>query len=363
MKLPDFPWDSLRAAKRLAESHPGGIVDLSVGTPVDPVPEFIQRALTEAADSPGYPTTAGTEDLRHAIAGWLLRVRSVQVAPTAILPCIGTKELVAWLPTALGLAAGDRVGYPSLAYPTYEVGALLAGAQAVRADSTLAWGPDSPDLLWLNSPANPNGAVLGVEHLAKVVRWARERDVIVVSDECYAGLTWSAQAPSLLDPAVCGDDHSGLLVVHSLSKRSNLAGYRFGFVAGDPVLIEQLLEVRKHAGMMVPAPIQAAATVAYQDDEHAVLQKAVYAARREVLLSALQEAGFRVDDSQGGLYLWATRGESCRATVDWLAALGILVAPGDFYGPAGAQHVRVALTATDERVAVTAERLVRATPA
>ena len=362
MALPDFPWDSLLAAKQVAQAHPGGIVDLSVGTPVDPVPDFIQRALAEAADAPGYPTTHGSETLREAIAEWLLRSRSVGVATSAILPCIGTKEFVAWLPTALGLGAGARVGYPELAYPTYEVGALIAGAEAIRADSTVAWGPGSPDLLWLNSPANPNGSVLGVEHLAKVVRWARERGVIVVSDECYAGLSWTEEAPSLLDPRVCGGDHAGLLMLHSLSKRSNLAGYRFGFVAGDQSLIDRLLAVRKHAGMMVPTPIQAAAVAAYRDDRHALDQKARYAARRELLLAALTVSGFRVDDSAGGLYLWATRGEPCRVTVDRLAAAGILVAPGDFYGPAGALHVRVALTATDERIVTAAERLAAAGP-
>lgn len=353
--LPDFPWDSLAAAKARAAEHPDGIVDLSVGTPVDPTPEIVQDALRAGADAPGYPTTHGPEELRGEIAVWLSRSRGVTIDPAAILPVIGTKELVAWLPTMLGLRG--VIGFPSLAYPTYEVGALIAGAIPQRGDSTVGFGPLGPDLLWLNSPANPNGRVLGLDHLRKVAQWAQARGTIVVGDECYAGLEWTAPAPSLLADAVCDRDHTGLLIVHSLSKRSNMAGYRFGFVAGDPALVERLLGVAKHAGMMVPAPIQAAAATAYADDAHAAQQREVYRARRESLVAALRGAGFRIDDSEAGLYLWVTAGEPCRDTVDWFAERGILVAPGEFYGPAGAEHVRVALTASDERIAAAVERL------
>jgi succinyldiaminopimelate transaminase len=268
---------------------------------------------------------------------------------------IGTKELVAWLPTMLGVTG--VVGFPELAYPTYEVGARLAGAEAARGDSTLGWGPAGPDLLWLNSPANPTGAVLGEAHLAKVVQWARERRTVVVSDECYAGMEWEAAAPSLLASRITGDDHRRLLLVHSLSKRSNMAGYRFGFVAGDPELVARLLEVAKHAGMMVPAPVQAAATAAYNDDGHALAQADLYAERRAVLLPAVRQAGFRVDHSEASLYLWATEELPCRETVGRLADVGILVAPGDFYGPAGSQHVRIALTASHEAIDEAATRL------
>ena len=355
MQLPDFPWHSLAEAKARAASHPDGIVDLSVGTPVDPTPALIQEALKQAADAPGYPTTHGTPALREAIAGWLGRTRGVSIDPAAILPVIGTKERVAWLPRMLGVTGA--VAFPDLAYPTYEVGALLAGLTPVRGSATVAWGPSAPGLMWLNSPANPNGSVLPPEHLAKVIAWARERGTIVASDECYAGLDWTAPAVSLLNDDVCGGDHTGLLILHSLSKRSNMAGYRFGFLAGDGELIAQLLQVSMHAGMIVPAPVQAAATVAYNDDSHALQQRDRYAARREVLLPALQAAGFRVDDSEAGLYLWATADEPCRTTVEALAHKGILVAPGEFYGPAGASHVRVALTATDERIAAAAQRL------
>jgi succinyldiaminopimelate transaminase len=355
VQLPDFPWDSLIPAKELAAQHPEGIVDLSVGTPVDPTPEFIQEALIGAADAPGYPTTYGSEQLRQAVSGWLARQRNVHIDPAAVLPVIGTKELVAWLPTLLD--ARGSVGFPELAYPTYEVGALLAGATPIRSNATLSWGPSAPDVLWLNSPANPNGAVLPVDHLRKVVSWARTRDVVVVADECYAGLEWTAAAPSLLADEVCEGDHRGLLLVHSLSKRSNLAGYRFGVVAGDGELVQKLLGVRKHAGMIVPAPVQAAAIAAYNDDAHALAQREIYARRREILIAGLADAGFTIDDSHAGLYLWATRGEPCWHTVDFLAQKGILVAPGVFYGPAGEQHVRVALTATDERIAAAAQRL------
>lgn len=353
-QLPDFPWDSLAGAKAFASEHPGGIVDLSVGTPVDPTPRVVQTALANASDAPGYPTTHGTEELRTAIAGWLRRRRGVNVAPTAILPVIGTKELVAWLPAMLGVTG--VVGFPELAYPTYEVGARLSGAEPVRGDSTLGWGPRGPDLLWLNSPANPTGAVLGEAHLAKVVEWARNRSTVIASDECYAGFEWEAEAPSLLATRITGDDHSGLLMVHSLSKRSNMAGYRFGFVAGDPELVAQLLGVAKHAGMIVPAPVQAAATAAYNDDAHALAQADRYAERRAVLLPAVLDAGFRVDHSEASLYLWVTEGRNCRETVERLAGLGILVAPGDFYGILGEQHVRIALTASDERIAEAARR-------
>jgi succinyldiaminopimelate transaminase len=277
--------------------------------------------------------------------------------PGAVLPAIGTKELIAWLPTLLGLGSSDSVVVPELAYPTYEVGALLAGAAVVRADSLTQLGPLSPPLIYLNSPSNPTGKVLGVDHLRKVVGWARDRGVLVASDECYLGLSWDAAPLSVLHPDVCDGDHTGLLAVHSLSKTSSLAGYRAGFVAGDPAVVAELLAVRKHAGMMVPTPIQGAMVAALNDDEHEHEQRERYARRRDALLPAMKAAGFTVDHSEAGLYIWATRGEPCRDTVAWLAQRGILVAPGEFYGPRGAQHVRVALTASDERITAAVQRL------
>ncbi|WP_327083252.1 succinyldiaminopimelate transaminase [Mycolicibacterium celeriflavum] len=356
--LPVFPWDTLADVTALARSHPDGIVDLSVGTPVDEVAPVIRHALAAAGSSPGYPTTAGTPALRTAAVDALARRYGVSgLADGAVLPVIGTKELIAWLPTLLGLGPDDTVVAPELAYPTYEVGARLAGAQLLRADSLTQLGPQTPALVYLNSPSNPTGKVLGADHLRKVVGWARERGVLIASDECYLGLGWDAQPLSVLHPSICGGDHTGLLAVHSLSKTSSLAGYRAGFVAGDLNVVAELLAVRKHAGMMVPTPVQAAMVAALDDDEHEREQRARYARRRDVLLPALRAAGLTVDDSEAGLYLWATRGEPCRETVAWLAQRGILVAPGEFYGPRGAKHVRVALTATDERISAAAQRL------
>ncbi len=275
-----------------------------------------------------------------------------------VLPTIGSKELVAWLPTLLGLAAGDVVVHPEVAYPTYDVGARIASATPVAADSTTQVGPGRVGLVWVNSPANPTGRVLPVEHLAKVVAWARERGAVVASDECYAELGWDgAPVPSILDPAVCGGSHEGLLAVYSLSKQSSMAGYRAAFVAGDPALVARLLAVRKHIGMIVPWPVQQAMLAALADDEHVAQVKARYGARRAVLWPALEAFGLRVDHSQAGLYLWASADEPSSDTVDRLADLGVLVAPGTFYGAAGGRHVRVALTATDERIAAVAQRL------
>ena len=351
-----------------------GLVDLSVGTPVDPTPAVVREALADASDAHGYPLTWGTADLREAVAAWFAARRGVpDVDPAGVLPTIGSKELVAWLPLLLGLGPGDVVAFPRVAYPTYDVGARLAGATPVAVDALTALGPPTaattPKLLWLNTPGNPTGKVLGIEHLAKVVSWARQHGVVVASDECYAELDWRPReagsrepptTPSILDPRVTGGSHEGLLCVYSLSKQSNLAGYRGAFVAGDPAVVGRLLEVRKHAGMMVPWPVQRAVLAALSDVDHVVEQKARYAARRAALLPAVEEFGLRVDDSEAGLYLWATAGEPGRVTIERLADRGILAAPGDFYGRAGYEHVRIALTATDERVAAAARRLARA---
>ncbi|MGD9620221.1 MAG: succinyldiaminopimelate transaminase [Mycolicibacterium sp.] len=356
--LPVFPWDTLSEVTAVARAHSEGIVDLSVGTPVDSVAPVIRDALAAAGGAPGYPATAGTTELRESVVAALSRRHGIAgLEPSAVIPAIGTKELIAWLPTLLGLRAEDTVVVPELAYPTYEVGVLLAGAKVVRADSLTQLGPESPRLLYLNSPSNPTGKVLGADHLRKVVQWARQRGVIVASDECYLGLGWDTSPVSVLHPQVCGGDHTGLLAVHSLSKTSSLAGYRAGFVAGDPAIVAELLAVRKHAGMMVPTPVQAAMVAALDDDEHQRVQRDRYAQRRDALLPALRSAGFTVEHSEAGLYLWATRGEPCRNTVDWFAKRGILVAPGDFYGPGGRRHVRVALTATDERISAAVRRL------
>jgi succinyldiaminopimelate transaminase len=275
-----------------------------------------------------------------------------------VLPVIGTKEFIAWLPTLLGCGAGDLVVHPELAYPTYDAGARLAGATPVPADGLVSLGPAAVRLAWLNSPSNPTGRVLPADHLRKVVAWGRERGTVIAADECYIELGWDERPVSVLHPDVCGGSHQGLLAVHSLSKRSNIAGYRAGFVTGDPALLGELLEIRKHAGMMLPGPVQAAMTAALGDDAHAAEQRARYAARRGALRPALETAGWAVEHSQAGLYLWASHPDhDCWDSVRVLAGAGILVAPGEFYGAAGLRHVRVALTATDERIAAAAARL------
>jgi succinyldiaminopimelate transaminase len=355
--LPDFPWDTIAAQAAAARAHPDGLVDLSVGTPVDPVPQVVRTALAAASDQPGYPWTAGTAELRAAaVAALRRRYGADGITDGDVLPTIGSKELVAWLPTLLGLGASDVVAIPELAYPTYEVGALLAGARVAR----LAPGaplPAGTRLLWLNSPSNPTGRVTSVAEFRACIAAAREMGAVVASDECYLSLSWSGAPVSVLHPAVHDGVLDGVLAVHSLSKSSNLAGYRAGFVTGDQALVARLLAIRRHAGMIVPTAVQAAMTAALADDEHLKQQRARYAARRAVLLAAVCAAGFTVDHSQAGLYLWITRGEPCRVTLQWFAERGILVAPGDFYGPSGAWHVRLALTATDERIAAAAARL------
>lgn len=360
-RLPTFPWDKLEPYKAKAAAHPGGIVDLSVGTPVDPVPDLIQKALVAAADSPGYPTVWGTVGLRDAITGWLeRRLGARDVTHSHVLPIVGSKELVAWLPTQLGLGPGDRVAYPRLAYPTYEVGARLARAEHEVYDDPTDLDPAGLKLLWLNSPSNPTGKVLSKDELTRIVAWARAHGVLIFSDECYLELGWEADPVSVLHPDVNGGSYEGIVAVHSLSKRSNLAGYRAAFLAGDPDVLGPLLQIRKHGGMMTPAPTQAAVVAALGDDAHVQEQRVRYASRRAALREALVAHGFRIEHSEASLYLWATRGESCWTTVAHLADLGILVAPGDFYGAAGDHHIRVAFTATDERVAAAVERLSRA---
>lgn len=355
MQLPEFPWDTLAGAKARAAAHPDGLIDLSVGSPVDPTPPVIQAALREATDAHAYPTNHGTPEARTAIAEWFARVRGVPgIGDDHVLVTVGSKELVAGLPLQLGLGAGDVVVHPRIAYPSYDIGARVAGAEPVPADDPDEW-PEATRLVWLNSPSNPTGAVLGVDALRRVVHAARERGVVVASDECYALLPWEVdEAPSILDPRVTDGDLTGLVAVYSLSKQSNLAGYRAAFVAGDPQLVQAVLAVRKHLGLMAPSPVQHALAVALGDSAHVDEQRERYRARRALLLPALESRGFTVS-SDAGLYLWSTNGTDALEQVDALAQLGILVAPGSFYGDR--THIRVALTASDSSIAAAAERL------
>ncbi|PPF40818.1 MULTISPECIES: succinyldiaminopimelate transaminase [unclassified Rathayibacter] len=360
--LPDYPWDLMAPFARTAAEHPGGIVDLSIGSPVDPTPAPIRDALARATDSHAYPTTVGTPALREAIAAWYARRRGVEgLGIDEVLPTIGSKELVAWLPFLLGLGEGDVVVHPRAAYPTYAMGAAIAGAEALASDDPAEW-PATTRLVWLNSPGNPDGAVLDVPALQRAVARARELGAVIAGDECYAELGWDGRwadepIPSVLDPRVVGEDRTGVLGVYSLSKQSNLAGYRAAFVAGDAALIARLVTVRKHAGMIVPGPLQEAMIVALADDEHVAAQKERYRSRRDRLRPALESAGFRIDRSEAGLYLWATEGRPAWESIDRLARLGVLAGPGVFYGEGFPEHVRLSLTASDERIDAAVERL------
>jgi len=307
-------------------------------------------------NAPGYPTAAGTPALREAWVRWAGRTLGVELNESQVAPTIGSKEIVAWLGTLLGLTSSSTVAIPELAYPTYAVGGVICGAGVVTyrsADDI----PSDADVIWVNSPSNPSGEVLGVDQLRAIVEVGRKIGAPVVGDECYFELGWTADPVSVLDPRVCGKTQAGVLAIHSLSKRSNLAGYRSGAALGDQALVQAIIGARKHTGMLLPSPIQYATIAALDDAEHVAVQKARYATRRDVLHTALTAAGFTIEHSQAGLYLWATRGQDGMETVNWFANNGILVAPGSFYGAAGDKYVRVALTATDERIAAAAERL------
>ena len=360
--LPDYPWDQMVPFAAMAQQHPGGIVDLSIGSPVDATPDVVQQALRTATDAHAYPQTAGTPALQQAIIAWYARRRGVVgLEAKNVLPTIGSKELVALMPFMLGLGEGDTIVHPRAAYPTYAIGAAIAGATALASDDPVEW-PASTRLIWLNSPGNPDGRVLTVEELRTAVVRARELGAVIVSDECYAELGWDAPwdaepIPSILDPRVVDGDRRNIVAIYSLSKQSNMAGYRAAFAAGCSGVLDRLLTVRKHAGLMLPAPLQEAMIAALGDDDHVAVQKERYRARRQLLRPALEQSGFRIDRSEAGLYLWATEGRPAWESIDRLAKLGILAGPGPFYGDVYLEHVRFSLTATDERVAAASERL------
>ncbi|PSL39919.1 succinyldiaminopimelate aminotransferase [Labedella gwakjiensis] len=360
--LPDYPWDAMAPFLAEASAHPDGLIDLSIGSPVDETPAIVRDALAVATDAHGYPATIGTPELRAAVVEWFARRRGVVGLTTdQVIPSIGSKEFVAFLAYMLGLGDGDVVVHPQAAYPTYAVGAAMSGATAVASDDPADW-PEKTRLVWLNSPGNPDGRVLDVGALRSRVERARELGAVIVGDECYAELGWDAPwdtepIPSILDRRVTGGDDRGVVAIYSLSKQSNMAGYRAAFAAGCRDTIARLTTVRKHAGLMVPAPLQRAMTVALSDDVHVERQKQRYRDRRDVLRPALERAGFRIDGSEAGLYLWATEGRPSWDSIARLARLGILGGPGPFYGSTSPEHVRLSLTATDERVAAAAGRL------
>lgn len=349
-KLPDFPWDALAPYSQLAKQHPKGAIDLSQGTPVDSTPQLIQSALQESADSPRYPVTAGTNDLQDAIRNWAINHLGAS-GDFDVLPLIGSKELVAWLPTIL---QSKKVIYPEIAYPTYLVGALLAQAEPIPVGIDAAIWPNS-DFAWVNTPSNPTGRVHSESELREAIKWSRNSGATLVCDECYIDFGDSAQPTSLLK--YTDGDNSNILVVHSLSKRSSMAGYRGAFLIGDPKLIAEIREIRKHAGMMVPLPIQNAMVAALSDEKHVEVQRDRYNARRAILAPALISAGFKIEESAAGLYIWCTRSENCWKSVEWLANLGIVATPGTFYGELGASHIRIAMTATDAQISDAAARI------
>jgi len=334
----------------LARKHQAGIIDLSQGTPVDPTPEIIQQSLIEHSNSPSYPLTTGTPQLREAIKKWAIN-RLGATGEFDVLPLIGSKEFVAWLPTIM---QSKKVLFPKVAYPTYNVGAILAGAEPIAVDLDASTWP-AADLAWINTPSNPTGRVHTDAELESAIEYSRKNNTPVVSDECYLEFGDSVKPTSIL--SYTHGNNANILAVHSLSKRSSMAGYRGAFVFGDPLLIKKILEIRKHAGMMVPLPIQHAMIAALSDDTHVSEQRARYNARRKSLGPALESIGFRIDYSEAGLYIWCTRGEDAWKSVEALAQLGILVTPGVFYGADGSQHIRIAMTATDAAIADAAARI------
>ena len=353
---PPYPYDRLDELKSAAGALPGGLVDLSIGTPCDPPPAAVVAALAASGAERGYPPSIGTLAYREAAAGWLQRRLGVAVQPSELAACVGTKELVVGMPQWLRLRRPDRdtVLYPAISYPSYAMGATLAGCRAVPFHSLDAIDPADAEralCLWVNVPGNPTGE-LG--DLVAAAAWGRARGVPVVSDECYVEFTWDGPRRSILEH---GTD--GVLAVHSLSKRSNLAGARAGFYAGDGDLVHYLSEVRKHAGFMVPGPVQAAAVAAWNDDAHVDAQREVYLRRLAAMRDALVAFGVDVAMPQGAFYLWAEApgGDAWKLTRRLAEQGGVLVSPGEFYGPLGAGHVRVAVVQPDERIALVAERL------
>lgn len=360
---PPYPYDRLRPLAEIAARHDGGAIDLSIGTPCDPPPPSVLAALAGSGTERSYPPSVGTTALRGAASDWFGRRFGVDVAPEHVAACVGSKELVAGLPHWLRLRRPDRdtVLYPSVSYPSYAMGAQLAGCRAVPVPVDAQWRLDlaaiAPEdaaralVLWSNTPGNPAG---GLDDLAAVAAWGRANDVLVVSDECYAEFTWSGPLgeDGVPGSTILSSGPDGVLAVHSLSKRSNLAGLRVGFYAGDAELVHYLGEIRKHAGLMVPGPAQAAGVAALADQSHVQQQRARYQERLERVARALSASGLDVSMPGGGLYLWVPApGGDAWALAERLAVeLGVVVSPGEFYGDAHPGFVRVAVVQPDDRI-------------
>ena len=372
-KPPVYPYARLDALKQRAEQAPGGLVDLSIGTPMDPVPDCVVRALADAGPGSNvYPRAIGGPALREAAAGWMERTFGVSVDPAQVVNVVGTKEVVASLPHLLRLRdpSRDTVLYPAVSYPTYAMGAQLGGCRAVpvplgdgwHLDLSAVTGDDAARalMLWLNEPGNPTGSQSAAAPLVEAVGWARERGIVVASDECYVEFNWDEAGDAVPGATALAGGLDGVLAVHSLSKRSNMAGYRCGFLAGDADLVAYLGSVRTHAGMMVPGPIQAAATAAWNDEAHVEVQRARYAERRRYARSRLAEAGLVDAGGPSSFYLWARSADP--AEDGWgvtarLAGTGTLVAAGDLYGEGGAGYVRIALVEPLERLELAFDRM------
>ena len=360
---PIYPFERLAPLAAAAEAHEGGIVDLSVGTPTDAPPAKVVAALSDSGAERGYPASIGSLRFREAAAGWMKRSFGVGLSTDDVAACVGTKELVAGLPHLLKLRTPgkDTVLYPAVSYPSYEMGAILAGCRPVPVPVDDEWRLDVSAIddadaeralcLWSNSPGNPAG---GLDDLTAIAAWGREHGVPVLSDECYVDFTWDGPRQSILEHGL-----EGLLAVHSVSKRSNLAGIRAGFYAGDPGLVTYLREVRKHAGLMVPGPVQAAAAVALDDDPHVEAQRALYRLRLEHFRDILTALGVEATLPGGGIYLWvrAPDGDAWAFAEKLAFDGGALVSPGDFFGPSAADHVRIAMVQPDERLDLVAARL------
>ena len=366
---PPYPYDRLQPLYALAERHDGGVVDLSIGTPCDPPPPLVLEALASSGTERSYPPSVGTPAFRQAVAGWFDRRFGVAVEPSDVAACVGSKELVAGLPHWLRLRdpSRDTVLYPEVSYPSYAMGALLAGCRAVPVPVDPQWrldlsAVDPADvsralLLWSNTPGNPAG---GLDDLGAVAEWGRSHSVPVFSDECYAEFTWAGPAgPSGLPGAtILSSGNDGVVAVHSLSKRSNLAGLRVGFYAGDPELVHYLSELRKHAGFMVPGPAQAAGIAALGDQDHVVAQRERYLHRLTRVADVLRRLGLDVTLPGGGFYLWvpAPDGDAWTLAERLATDLGVIVSPGEFYGEAHPGFVRVAVVQPDEQIDLLVDR-------